>query len=369
MEKFPKLKEKLRIVIFCGGFGTRMWPMSRRECPKQFQPLLGEKSFFQATYERLRLVFKSEEIFASTSQDQVGFIKKQIPGFSDRNIIAEPERRDTFGAIGYSTVYLDKLFPNSLMAVTWCDGYIRDDQRYAKLFFHGARVAQNLPVICMMQVRPVYPTTQLGWVKIGKLVGKVGNYKVCVFERHLEKPDLATAKKLFSQKNWLVNPGFYVWRTSTMMGFYQNIAPDDYRHLLAIKKALGTKDEKKIASQEYSRLQKTSVDFGIYEKLPSKSQLVIVSDLWWHDVGTWDLLYEAMISGQRQNIIKGDAEVIDSQGNLVYLPKNKIAAIIGAENLVVVDTADGLLVCQRGRAGEVKKFVESLEDKGKEEYL
>lgn len=154
-----------------------------------------------------------------------------------------------------------------------------------------------------------------------------------------------------------------------MMGFYQNIAPDDYRHLLAIKKALGTKDEKKIASQEYSRLQKTSVDFGIYEKLHSKSQLVIVSDLWWHDVGTWDLLYEAMISGQRQNIIKGDAEVIDSQGNLVYLPKNKIAAIIGAENLVVVDTADGLLVCQRGRAGEVKKFVESLEDKGKEEYL
>lgn len=369
MEKFPQLKEKVRVVIFCGGYGTRMWPMSRESLPKQFQPLLGEDSFFQNTYKRLRRVFQPEDIFVSTSADQIKFVKAQASSLPTRNIIAEPERRDTLGAIGYSAIYLDKFYPDSLMAVTWSDGYIRDEEKAANLFLSAAKVVQNQAVICMVQLKPPYPATHLGWVKIGLQVGQVDGYPIYKFEKHVEKPSLEKTKRMFRSNNWLINPGFYVWRTSTILSFYQKHVPEDYQHLLKIKTALGTKSANLVIAKEYSAIQKVSVDFGLFEKLVPGSQLVLVANLWWHDVGTWDLFYEAMARGQRQNIAKGEVEFLNSHGNLVYLPKKKIAAMIGVENLVVVDTPDGLLICRRGLASEVKKFVENLKEKNKKEYL
>jgi mannose-1-phosphate guanylyltransferase len=368
MEEFPKLKEKLRMVIFCGGYGTRMWPMSRESFPKQFQPLLGEISFFRDTLNRVKLSFKPEDIYLSAPQGQVKFVESQAPEIPPKNIIAEPERRDTLGAIGYVTVFLDKLFPSSLMAVTWSDHFLREKERYARLFHLAARVCQIKNVICKIDVKPPYPATQLGWIKIGKVVGKLDGYSVYEFVKHVEKPKLEEAKKMFTKKQWLINTGYYVWRTSTMLGFYQKYAPECFAHLKKIQAAGGTKQEK-IVAREYRQIEKTSVDYGLFEKLPSGSQLVIPADLGWHDVGTWDLLYEALARGQKENILKGEVELKDAQGNLVYLPKGKIGAIVGVQNLVVVDTEDGLLVCQRGRAGDVKKFVEDLKKKNKIEYL
>lgn len=361
--------EKLRVVIFCGGFGTRMWPMSRKSLPKQFQPLLGEKSFFEDTLERVKLAFAPKDIFVSVPQEQKMFIRKQAPEIPQNNIIAEPERRDTLGAVGFATAFFDKYFPNSLMAACWQDHFVREKERFARLLTLAGQVCEKQDVICKIDVRPPYPATQLGWVEVGKPIGTIGGYEVLEFKKFIEKPDLTLAKKLFANKNYLINAGYFVWRTTTMLNLFKQYSPAAYGHLRQIQSVLGEKKEEAKLKKEYHLIEKTSIDYGLFEKLPSGSFQVIPADLGWHDVGTWDLLYEALARGQRQNIAKGEVNFLDSQGNLVYLPKGKIAAVIGLENLVIIDTPDGLLVCRRGASAEVKKFVESLKGTKGEKYL
>jgi len=368
--ELPELNEELRIVVFCGGFGTRMWPMSRESLPKQFQPLLGDNSFFQKAIERVKLGFKTKNIFIAVPEFQVDFVRKQAPEISSENIIAEPERRDTLGAVGYAASFLEKHFPNSLMAIIWgADHLVEDEERFNKLIYHAAEVCQKRDVICKIDVIPTYPSTANGWVKLGKLMEKVGGFSLYEFEDFVEKPDLEKAKKLFSSQDYLINTGYFVCRTGIMLSLYEKYAPDCYFHLKKIMEAMGTKDEEIILRKEYSQIEKTSVDFGLFEKLPAHTMTVFRGDIGWYDVGTWTLLYESLARGQRQNITKGDVDFIEAQGNLVYLPKNKIASIIGLDNLVVVDTPDGLLVCDRKKTELVKKFVESLKEKNKKEYL
>lgn len=370
MGKYPELKEKVRVVIFCGGYGTRMWPMSRHNLPKQFQPILGNKSFFQKTVNRVKLGFAPQDIYFSVPQEQVKFIKAQIPEIPEKNIIAEPERRDTLGAVAYATAFLDHHFPNSLMAVVWgADHIVRKEKKFIRLLQLAARICQKEAVLAKVDAKPTYPSTVNGWIKVGKLVGKIGGCSIYEFLKHIEKPKLEKAKRMYASSKCFINTGYFVWRTSTMLKFYKKYAPDCYSHIEKIKKAIGKKNEKEVLKKEYRQIEKTSIDYGLFEKLPPGSQLVIPSDFGWYDSGTWGLLYEALAIGQRQNITKGEVEFIDAKGNLVFIPKKKIAAIIGVENLVVIDTEDGLLVCERGRAKDVKKFVNLLKEKNKQEYL
>lgn len=370
MEEFPELKEDLKIVIFCGGYGTRMWPMSRQARPKQFQPLVGDESFFQLAVRRVRKEFSLSNIFFSIPSAQAHFIPQQIKGVAKQNIIAEPERRDTLGAVALVTAFIDKYFPNSLMGVVWgADHIVKEEEQFARLLKIAARVCQAKEVICKIDVKPTYPSTANGWVKIGKVVGKVDHYLIYDFIKHVEKPDLKEAQAMFADKNYLINTGYYVWRTSTMLELLSKYAPDCYRHIKIIQQTLGTAKEKEILAKEYSQIDKTSIDYGLFEKLPQGTQMVIPADIGWYDAGTWDLLYEALAIGQRQNITKGEVEFLEAKGNLVYIPKDKVSAVIGVDNLVIVDTKDGLLVCRRGQGGKVKEFVELLKAKGKTSYL
>lgn len=370
MEEIPELKEKLRIVVFAGGYGTRMWPMSRRSYAKQFQPLLGEKSFFREAIERVMIGFSPKDIFVSVPQEQVHYVKEQAPEIPPKNIIAEPERRDTLGAVGYATSFIDYHFPNSLMAVIWgADHLVKNRERFNRLFKVAGQVCQVENVICGIDAKPTYPSTAYGWVKVGKLFAKVEGYSVFEFERFIEKPPLDEAEKMFKNDSYYINTGYFVWRSSVMLNLYKQHAPECFSHLEKIRKSMGTGEEKEILKKAYSKIEKISVDYGLFEKLDKGHFVVIPADIGWYDVGTWDLLYEALAVGQRQNVSKGEVEYLDAQGNLVYIPKKKIAAVIGIEGLIVIDTVDGLLICKRGRGGDVKKFVEFLKEKGRLEYL
>lgn len=371
MGKAPKEQDKkLKVVVFCGGFGTRMWPMSRQKFPKQFQPLVGEKSFFQLAVQRIKKGFSLDDIYFSIPEEQARFIRKQTPEVSENNIIAEPERRDTLGAVAYTTAFIDHQFPGHLMAIIWGgDHLVGNEKRFLRLINLAAEVCARENVLVKIDVKPEYPVTSLGWIKIGKPTGKIGGYTIYNFEKHIEKPKLELAEKMFKAGGYLINTGYYVWKPKMVMDLFMKYAPDCFKHIAKIKKAFGTKKEKKILEEEYHGIEKTSVDFGFFEKLPPGSFRVIPADIGWTDVGTWDLLYEKLAVGQKQNINKGKVEFIDSRGNLAYIPKKKIAAIIGVKNLVVVDTKDGLLVCKRGKSKDVKKFVNLLKEKGKEEYL
>ncbi|MFZ5366138.1 MAG: mannose-1-phosphate guanylyltransferase [Patescibacteria group bacterium] len=370
MGEFPELKEKVRVVIFCGGYGTRMWPMSRESLPKQFQPILGEKSFFQKTVARVKKGFDPKDIYFSIPKEQVRFVEAQASGVPEGNIIAEPERRDTLGAVAYATAFIHKHYPNSLMAAVWgADHIVKKERKFIELLKHAARICQEKDVLVKIDTKPSYPSTAQGWIKVGKIMGKINGHSVFEFLKHVEKPNLEEAKRMFASRKYYINVGYFVWRTLVMLGFYKKYAPDCYSHIEKMMEVMGTKEEKKVFKKEYHQIEKTSIDYGLFEKLPPGSQLVIPADFGWYDIGTWDLLYEALAIGQRQNIKKGEVEFTDAKGNLVYIPERKIAAIIGVENFVVVDTKDGLLVCQRGRAKDVKRFVNHLKEKGKDKYL
>ncbi len=256
------------------------------------------------------------------------------------------------------------------MTVVWgADHIVTKEKKFIKLLRLAARICQTKNVLTKIDAKPTYPSTANGWIKVGKVVGKVDGFRVYEFLQHVEKPNLKLAKKFFARKNYFINVGYFVWRTSTMLKFYKKYAPKCFSHIEKIKKAIGTKKEKQVLRKEYRQIEKTSIDYGLFEKLPPRSQLVIPADFGWYDTGTWGLLYEALARGQRQNITKGEVEFIDAKGNLIYVPKKKVAAVIGVENLIVVDTKDGLLICKRGQSKDVKKFVELLKEKKLKKFL
>ena len=370
METYPKLKEPVRAVIMCGGYGTRMWPMSRQGLPKQFQPILGEKSFFQITLDRIKFGFAPKNIFFSTSVDQVKFVKAQARGVPHKNIIAEPERRDTLGAVAYATAFVDHHYPDSLMAVVWgADHIIQQEKKFVRALLAAARVCQKKDVLAMVDTRTDYVSASFGWIKIGKKVGKVAGFSVYELLKFVEKPGIKRAKQLHAKKDFVTHVGYAVWRTSTMLGLYKKYAPGCYSHIKRIKTAMGTKKEEAVLKDEYRQIEKTSIDFGLFDHLPKGTMLEIPTDIGWHDSGTWQQLYEALAVGDRQNISQGEVRYINAKGNLVYVPKKKIAAVIGVEGLVVVDSKDGLLVCKREQADKVKKFLSDLKEEGRTQYL
>lgn len=362
--------EDLKIVIFCGGYGTRMWPMSRQKYPKQFQPLIGEKSFFQLAVERVKKGFPFKNIFFSVPAEQAHFIPKQIKEVRKENIIAEPERRDTLGAVAYATAFIAKKFPQSLMAAIWGgDHLVSNEKRFVRLLKLAYQVCLKEDVLVKIDVKPEFPATSLGWVKIGKALGKIGGYTLYDFQNFVEKPNLKKAQEMFKKGGYLINTGYYVWRPVRILEFLKKYNFNCYAKIMKIQKAIGTPEEKMVTKKEYQQIEKTSIDFGLFEKLPPASFRVFCADIGWSDVGTWDLLYEKLARGQKENVVKGEVVNFGSKGNLVYLPKGKIAGVIGVENLIIVDTKDGLLVCKRGMGGEVKKLVEYLKKEGKIKYL
>lgn len=360
----------MKIVIFAGGVGTRLWPMSRTDFPKQFKLLIGEKSIFRQTLERILKGFEPEDVFVSTGKEYARYISTQAPEIPLRNIILEPQRRDSLGAVGYATMYVHHYFPNCVMAAIWgADHLVKDGDTFRRALSVAEKIAEEEPVICKVDTRPTFPSTFNGWVEIGKVVKKINGFEIHEFIRFVEKPDLSTAKKLFKSSKYLINVGYMVWKTDLMLSFYQKYQPEIYERLIKIDSALGTDKEQEVLREEYLGMKKDSIDYGIFEKLTPKDMLAIPTDMGWVDVGTWDLLFSGLSKNETDNVIQGDVSVIDSKKNLVFSDSNRTIGIIGMDGVIVVDTGDALLVCKRDRSGEVKKLLEQFKRTGKEKIL
>lgn len=355
---------QMKAVIFCGGVGTRLWPMSRKATPKQFQLLIGDKSIFQQTIERVKKGFEPENIYISSGAEYKELIIQQAPEIPLKNLILEPERRDSLGAVGYATAYLDKLFPKTTMAAIWgADHLVEDDDAFIKAIKFAGQIASDKPVIAKVDVRPTFPSTYNGWVEIGEPIDKINGTDIYEFIRFVEKPNEETAKKLFKSYRYLINTGYMAWNTSTMLGFFKKHQPKLHKQLTQITDAVGTDQEQEALAKIYSKIPKDSVDYGIFEKLSSKDMLVLPSDIGWTDIGTWGLLFSGLSSGEQDNVTQGKSILIDSHGNLVWSTQDKTISLIGVKNSVVVDAKDSILICDRSKTGDVKKLVDLLKEK------
>jgi len=360
----------LKIALFCGGAGTRMWPMSRKNLPKQFQPLIENQSTFEMMIKRLKSKFSPQEIFPVTTRDNVGWIAKLTPEIPLENIIVEPEMRDTAAAIGLAAIVLDKKFSNPNVLGLWSDHVVKNEKEFIKAIELADKTAHELDKFVEIGVRPTFPSVALGYLKVGKMIKNVNGLGIFEFVTQIEKPQFSEAKKFAESWEYLWHIGYSLWSAKKMIRFFEKYFKEAVEPLNKIQKAWGTSKQEPVLTNEYSKIPKNSIDFAINSKLTGHDQIVISADLGWRDVGTWKELKDEMATKPEDNIIQGEVLEIDVKDSLIYATlKDKLVAAVGVKGLVIVDTQDALLVCAKDKTNEVKKVIEHLKSQNKNDYL
>jgi mannose-1-phosphate guanylyltransferase len=360
----------IKIAIFSGGAGSRLWPVSRLELPKQFQPLTGSESLFQQIVRILERGFGLQNLFVVTGRHYVEAIRQQVPDLSPDNIIAEPEMRDTLAAVGYAAAVIEHRFPGARLATLWgADHIIRDEETFIRAMKAAQQLAAERDTIVKVDVWPAAPSTQLGYVQIGHRVAEIDGFDAYEFVRFTEKPDLRTARQYVERRQHLWNTGYFVWSSARVLDLYRTYAPGAYASLERIMSALDTSDEERVTEEQYATIPRTSVDYGVFSHIERGEMLAIPADLGWADVGAWDVLYEELREGRGDNVVLAEHIGLDTRGSLIYSAGSRLIATIGLDSLIIVDTPDAILVAPIDRAQDVKKVVEHLKSEGKNKYL
>lgn len=366
-------KKHLYGLIMAGGGGTRLWPLSREDTPKQFLKLFGGKTLIEITAFRLNRFLPWERIYISTATYLYAQeIKRLLPNIPDNNIIVEPIRRDSGPAHGLGALYIYKKDKEAVIINAASDHLINPEKNYEKTMYAAANVAFNFKALVAIGIKPLYPHTGMGHLKIGYKRGVVEGRNVYVREKHVEKPPLELAKKYTANGNYYWNANHYVWRADVFLKSLADNAPEIYRCLMRISDALGTDLESKVLEEEFAKMPKISVDYAVSEK--EKNFLMLVADYNWTDVGDWNEVWKELSKDESGNVVLNDYENntefinIDTADTLIYR-NDRTVAVVGIDNVVIVDTKDALLVCSKSKAQNVKQIVEYLKDKNRNDLL
>ncbi len=347
-----------------------MWPMSRKNLPKQFQPLIENESTYEAMVKRLTAKYPHHNIFPVTTRDNVQWIVKLTPEIPLENIIIEPEMRDTAAAVGLAAAVLDKKFNNPNVLAVWSDHVVRNKEEFINVIELANNTAAEMDKFVEIGVRSTFPSVALGYLKVGKMLKRINGMAIFEFIEQVEKPDYKEAKKFAESWEYLWHIGYSLWSAKKMLSMYEIYFKDGFGPIIKIQEAWGTPDQEKVLKAQYEKIPKNSIDFAVNSHLSSRDQVVISADLGWRDVGTWNELKDEMAQRPKDNITQGQVIDLDLSDCLIYSnDKEKIIAAIGLESLVIVDTKDALLICPKDRTQDVKTIIEKLKEQKKESYL
>ena len=361
-------KENIHAVILAGGQGTRFWPLSRRDRPKQFLTILGRESLLQQTVKRLDGLILRRNILIVTYEKQVWAVRKQLPQLERRQILAEPAQRNTAAAIALAAHELIRTNPKAIMVVLPSDHLIGKVRAFHQAIRTACRVAATEGNSVLLGIPPSQPETGFGYLKLSPSGTSPYGKDVRVVERFTEKPDLKTAKRFLASGRYAWNAGMFVWRASTFLKNLARFLPSTANALDRIDGRWGKPAGRNLLARIYPRLKKISVDYGVMEKAPRV--YAIPRDLGWSDVGSWAAVYETRPKDRRGNALPASHLSLDSRGNYISLAiEGKFVATIGIEDLIVVDTPDALLICRRDRSQEVGRIVEQLKKKRRNELF
>ncbi|HWE64850.1 MAG TPA: sugar phosphate nucleotidyltransferase [Chloroflexota bacterium] len=355
--------DQLHAILFSGGAGSRLWPLSRRARPKQFQPLVGPASLFQLMVRRLERATDITHIFVSTGQIYRDVVLEQVPELPPDNVLAEPEMRDTLAAVGYAVALLNHREPGATIATLWgADHIIRRDDEFVATLQAAYTLARERNWVVKIDVRPTWPSNALGYIEYGEQRASVDGRPVFSFVRQIEKPPTEVAQQLLDAGNYLWNTGYIVWTAEKILSLYKQHAPDAYAILQEIVAAVEQNAGPERIAELYRSIPKLSIDKGIFEKMGGDDMVVMPADLGWGDIGAWDVLRDELREAASGNAVHGRNIAIDTGNTLIYGPPEKLIVTIGVHDLIVVDTGDALLICPADRSQEVKQVVQQLEE-------
>lgn len=350
-------------VVMAGGGGTRFWPLSRKKVPKQLLNLDGKETMINETIDRLAMVVDREDIFVVTNEEQADLTKKVTAGkMPADHILTEPAARNTAACIGYAAIEIVKKYGDGIMCIVPSDHYIKDEEEFARVLAAAILTAEETDALVTIGIKPTFPSTGYGYIRNENTMGKIYN-KV---EEFVEKPDLDTASAYVDSGNYAWNSGMFIWKASTILKYFDKLLPDVYNCLKEIEGALGTGEEKEVIHKVYPTIPKISIDYGIMER--ADNVLMLEGDFGWNDVGSFDTLTALYEADKQGNVVHGEFMNIDCVDNIIYGNKRLITGI-GIKDLIVVETEDAILVCDKNRAQDVKKIVEELERDGRWELL
>ncbi|MBS4868887.1 MAG: mannose-1-phosphate guanylyltransferase [Anaerotignaceae bacterium] len=350
-------------VVMAGGGGTRFWPLSRQKTPKQLLNLSGKDLMVNETIDRLAMTIPGKNMFIVTNASQVESMKKATRGrVMPNHILSEPSARNTAACIGYAAVEIIKKYGDGIMVIAPSDAYIKDWDKFTDVLSVAINVAENENKLVTIGITPTFPATGYGYIKF--IDKELSGAKFV--EEFKEKPDLETAKKYISSGDYVWNSGMFIWKASIIMEHFKEFLPDIYIDLMIIADAMGTNEEYNIIEKIYPNIRKISIDYGIMEK--SNDVLVVSGEFGWNDVGSWDMMNVLHSEDINGNISIGDVLNIDTNNTIVY-SDSKLIATVGVDNLIIVQTKDAILVCDRNKAQDVKKVVDSLNELGRNELL
>jgi mannose-1-phosphate guanylyltransferase len=353
-------------LIMAGGKGTRFWPRSRAALPKQLLDIFSDKTMIQETVERITGLVPAGRIIIVAGREHADEIYRQLPEIPRENILIEPVGRNTAPCICLAALWVEKKEPGATMAVLPADHYIGIPQAFCRCLESAVEAAGQLDALITIGIAPRSPETGYGYIQCGKETGTYKGQVAYRVQQFHEKPGLEKAREFLAQGSFLWNSGMFIWKAATILEEIKTCLPEMYGTLEAVVPHLGTAQAQKAIDAAYQNIQGISIDYGVMEK--SRRVAILKGDFGWSDVGSWSAMYDISQKGAQGNVAHGDVIAVDARGSFIY-SKKKLTAVVGLDNVVIVETDDALLVCAKDRSQDVKKVVDILEQQGKKKYL
>ena len=355
----------LYAVIMAGGSGTRLWPLSRKEHPKQALKLIGNRTMLQHAVDRLAPLFPPERIFVVTNAAMAEILRPQTPQLPAENFILEPGARSSAPAAGLAALHLLRRDPDATLVMLTADHYIVDTGQFRDALAAAEKVAAGGTIVTL-GIQPTYPATGFGYIRLGEAQTIVDGFRVYQSAGFTEKPDLDTATRFMEEGRHTWNSGMFIWRADRLMAEFAKQLPELHAALTRIDKALGTNSEQYTLNDEWSRIRPVSIDYGIMEHAQRVS--VIPVAFGWSDIGSWSALLDILPRDKNGNVFYTRTVALDTQNCLVR-SEGRLVATIGLEDMIIVDTPDVLLVCPKARSEEVRDILQQLTAEEKQKYL
>ena len=353
-------------LIMAGGAGTRFWPRSRVKKPKQYLSLFGDQSLIQESVKRFANFIPEEAIFVVSAKSQQEVLESQTGNLPKANLIFEPVGKNTLPAIGLAALLIADKDPDGVMIVSPSDHLIQNDELFRQCIESAVLIAEKKEGIVTIGITPKFPATGYGYVQTGEEVQIGQSIKSYTVQKFVEKPNVDVATGYLQSGGFFWNSGIFVFKVSVFLDAVKTHAPELYADLMRIKEHIGIESYEEALDRIYREVKSISIDYGILEK--ANNVFLVQGDFVWNDLGSWEEVYKYNAKDENQNVQAGEVIFIDTKNSYVYAP-DSLVAVVGLEDVIVVQEGNTILVCKRDQAEEIKAVVGEITERKLDQYL